>query len=263
MPARAIWKGVLKIGRESVPVKLYSAVQDRAVHFHILDARTEQPVKQRMVEPESGEEVPHEDIQRGLEVEPGTFVLIQQAELDAVAPKPSTDIEVTRFVPPERINHQWYDRPYYLGPDGESEGDYFALAKALEGAELEGVARWVMRNKEYLGALRVRGKYLMLVTLRHAGEVLSPKELPKLTGRAPDPREIEMARQLVTVLEDEFRPEDFRDEYRDRVLDFIQAKAKGRKPKLQKIEQRPAAGSLLDALSASLKKTKAGGKAVA
>jgi DNA end-binding protein Ku len=261
--ARAIWKGVLKIGANKVPVKLYSAVQDRSVHFHILDTSTKQPIKQRMVDPENDQEVPKEEIQRGLEVEPGTFVVIDEEELTKLEPKASRDIEIRRFVPPARINHQWYERPYYLGPDGD-ESAYFALAKALEGKDREGVARWVMRDKQYIGALNVKDGYLVLVTLRQAEEVISAKELPKPSGRALDAKEIRMAEQLVAALQDEFRPEDYHDEYRERVMQFIEAKAKGRRPKLQSIRQKRAPSSLVDALSASLKQAKrAGGTAVA
>jgi DNA end-binding protein Ku len=261
--ARAIWKGVLKIGTNKVPVKLYSAVQDRSVHFHILDTSTKQPIKQRMVDPENDREIPKEEIQRGLEVEPGTFVVIDEEELTKLEPKASRDIEIRRFVPPARINHQWYERPYYVGPDGD-ESAYFAFAKALESKNREGVARWVMRDKQYIGALNVKDGYLVLVTLRHADEVISAKELPKPSGRALDEKEIRMAEQLIAALEDEFRPEDYHDEYRERVMQFIEAKAKGRRPKLQAIRQKRAPSSLVDALSASLKQAKrAGGKAVA
>jgi DNA end-binding protein Ku len=141
---------------------------------------------------------------------------------------------------------------------------YFALAKALQSKDREGVARWVMRDKQYIGALNVKDGYLVLVTLRHAEEVISAKELPKPSGRALDAKEIRMAEQLVAALEDEFRPEDYQDEYRERVMQFIEAKAKGRRPKLQSIRQKRAPSSLVDALSASLKQAKrAGGRAVA
>ena len=121
-----------------------------------------------------------------------------------------------------------------------------------------------MRNRKYVGALRAKGSYLMLVTLRHAEEVLSARELPKPGGRPLDAIEVKMAQQLVSVLEAPFQPEDFRDEYRDRVMKFIEAKAKGSSPKLTVVKRKQSTTSLLDALSASLQKAKsAGGKAVA
>src|SRR5215467_12983435 len=99
MAARAIWAGALKIGFSSLPVKLYSAVQDKSIHFHILDSKTMSRVKQHMVNPDTGEEVPQEDIRKAYEVERGTFVLVDEDELSKLEPKPSRDIDITRFVP--------------------------------------------------------------------------------------------------------------------------------------------------------------------
>src|SRR6185295_14784246 len=124
MAARAIWKGELKIGTSKVPVKLFSGVVDRTVHFHILDDKHLLRVKQQMVSPDSGDEVTNE-------------------ELAALEPEPSRDIEVTEFVPPEAISQQWYERPYYLAPDGDEQA-YFALVEALQKRKREGIAHWVM-----------------------------------------------------------------------------------------------------------------------
>jgi DNA end-binding protein Ku len=154
--------------------------------------------------------------------------------------------------------HQWYERPYYLGPDGEDDDSYFALAEALHRRNSQGLAHWVMRGKQYVGALRERDGYLLLIRLRYVEEVLSARDLPAPGGRAPDPREIKMAEQLVSVLEDEFRPEDFRDEYRDRVMNYIEQKAKGQKPKLATMPSKPKPKSLTDMLEASLNAAKRG-----
>jgi DNA end-binding protein Ku len=253
MPARAIWKGTLRLGRTSVPVKLYSAVEDRAVHFHLLERRTHERVKQHMVNAGSGSEVPKEEVQKGYEIAPDKFVIVTDEELEKLTPEPSRYIEVELLLPLGRIPHQYYERPYYHGPDGDSKS-YFALAEALERSEREGLARWVMRGKHYAGALRSRDGYLLLITLRHSEEVLSARELPAPPGKAPDQREIRMAEQLVAALAGDFQPEEFTDEYRERVMQYINARAKGRKPKLQSIRKPAAeAGSLTDMLAASLK----------
>lgn len=263
MAARAIWKGTLQVGSDSVPVKLYSAVENRTVHFHLLEARTQTRVKQHMVNPETEQEVPKEEIRKGYEVEPGRFLLLDDEELKALEPTESRDIQVSHFLPPEQIVHQWYERPYYLGPDGEDR-KYFALAEALGRQNREGLAHWVMRKKHYHGALRPKDGYLVLVTLRPAEEVLSARAISVPSGRELDPREIQMAEQLVAVLQDDFRPEDFRDEYRERVMKLIQTKAEGRKTKLAAVPQKRPPKSLLDVLSASLQTAKrVGGKAVA
>ena len=260
MAARAIWKGELKIGSARVPVKLYSGVVDRTVRFHILDDRQKDRVKQHMVNPESGEEVPNEEIRKGYEIEPGRFVILNEKELDELQPKPSRDIEVLEFVPPEAISQQWYERPYYLGPDGDVKS-YFALAEALETKNREGVAHWVMRNKAYVGALRAQDGYLLLFTLRNANEVIAAEELPKPSGRAPTQKELSMAKQLVSLLEGEFNPKDYKDEYRERVMEFVERKAKGKAPRLKAVKTKRAATSLDSVLAKSLASLKKGKRA--
>lgn len=220
MAARAIWKGELKIGSTKIPVKLYSAVNDRAVRFHILDDRHRTRVKQHMVDPDSNEEVSNEEIQKGYEIEPGKFVIITEEDLKSLEPKPSREIEIMEFVPPEKISQQWYERPYYLGPDSDVKA-YFALAEALNKRDHEGIAHWVMRNRPYVGALRSQGDYLFLFTLRNANEVISARDLPKPAGREPSQKEVNMARHLVSLLEGEFNPSDYKEEYRERVMQFI------------------------------------------
>lgn len=259
MAARAIWKGELKIASTKVPVKLYAAVKDQTVRFHILDERTKTRVKQHMIAPESGEEVASEGIQKGFEVAPGTFVLLDEKELASVEPKPGREIEVKHFVPPAAIAPEFYDRPYYLGPDGD-QAAYFALAEALRNQEREGVAHWVMRKQPYVGALRAQDDYLMLFTLRSPEEVLSAKDLPRPAGRAPDKKELSMAKQLVEMLKGEFNPKDYQDQYRERVMEFVEKKAKGHAPKLRLVKNKRKAASLDKVLSksiAALKKKRA------
>ncbi|HKP48353.1 MAG TPA: Ku protein [Pyrinomonadaceae bacterium] len=260
MAARAIWKGELKIGTARIPVKLYSAVVDRTVRFHVLDDKHLMRVKQHMVAPDSGDEVSTEEIKKGYEVEPGKFVILTDEDLESLEPEPSRDIEVTEFVPPESINQQWYDRPYYLGPDGDVEA-YFALAQALENREREGIARWVMRNKSYVGALRSQDGYLILCTLRNAGEVISAAQLPKPAGRAPSAKELNMAKQLVGMLEGEFNAAEYEDEYRKRVMEFIERKAKGHKPRLHAVKSKRKTTALDSVLAKSLEALKKGKRA--
>ena len=255
MAGRAIWKGKLKIGATTIPVKLYAAVVDRTVRFHILDDRHLMRVKQHMVSPDSGEEVANKEIQKGYEVEPGKFVILTDDDLQTLEPKPSREIAVAEFVPPESINQQWYERPYYLGPDGNEQA-YFALAEALENREREGIARWVMRNKSYIGALRSQDGYLVLVTLRNAAEVISARELSKPAGRAPSAKEFNMAKQLVGMLEGEFNAAEFEDKYRKRVMEFIERKAKGHAPKLRAVKTKRKTTSLDSMLARSLESLK-------
>ena len=130
MAARAIWKGVLELGKARVPVRFYSAVEDRDVHFRLLHAKDKQPVSQQMVNPETGKPVPPENVRRGFEVENGVFVLLDDDELAELEPEPSRDVEVKHFVPARAIAPQLFERPYWLGPDGDQNA-YLALAHAL------------------------------------------------------------------------------------------------------------------------------------
>ncbi len=251
MAARAIWKGELKLGSTKIPVKLFSAVTDRAVRFHILDDKHLMRVKQHMVHPDSGEEVGNQEIQKGFEIEPGKFVIVTDEDLKSLEPKPSREIELAEFVPPEKISQQWYERPYYLGPDGDEKA-YFAFAEALEKRNREGIAHWVMRNKPYVGALRAQDGYLLLVTLRNVNEVISAKNLSKPAGRVPTPKEVEMAKHLVSLLQGEFNPAEFKDEYRERVMEFIARKAKGRAPRLTAVKSKRKTTSLDSVLAKSI-----------
>jgi len=256
MAARAIWKGELKLNSTKVPVKLYSAVKDQTVRFHILDKHSKTRVKQHMINPDSGDEVSNEEIRKGFEIEPGTFVILDDKEIESLEPKASREIEVTRFLPPAAIPPEFYDRPYYLGPDGDKKS-YFALAAALRNQDKEGLAHWVMRKQPYVGALRSEGDHLVLFTLRHTEEVVSAKDLAQPAGRASDKKELAMAKQLVEMLKGEFDPKDYKNEYRGRVMEFVEKKAKGHAPRLRLVKnkrQPESLGKILSKSIASLKK---------
>lgn len=263
MAARAMWKGVVKIGSHELPVKLYSAVQDRSVRFRLLDKKDKFPVRQQMVNSETGDAVEPAEIQKAFPVDRNTLVVLDDEDLQSIEPEPSRDIEVTRFVDPEEIDHRWYERAYYLGPDRNSE-EYFALAEALENTGKEGVARWVMRNKPYVGALRADDGYLMLIALRSADEVVAAEDLSPPQGRKLDKRELDMAEQLIEAFSGELDLSEFRDTYRDRVKELVETKASGGKVKLKKFKPRVDKDeSLEDTLAASLaglKKRSAGGR---
>lgn len=252
MGARAIWKGTLSFEGINIPVKLYSAVEDRNVRFRLLHRKDSQPVRQTLLNPESGEIVPFKETQRVYETDEGARVLIGSDELEAMQPAKSRDIEVLHFLPYAAIDHRWYDRPYYLGPDDSDEA-YTALAEALKDSQREGLARWVMRNKEYYGALRLYQGYPMLMSLRYEAQVVSTEELTAPEGKPLDKKELSMARQLIGMLESSFEPEEYQDDYRDKVLDLIARKQKGGSVKSPAIRRKKPSADVAKALEASLK----------
>ena len=262
MAARAMWKGVVHVGTLTVPVKLYSAVQDHSVRFRLLHKTDKQPVKQQLVSSDSGEVIEYAGVRKAFPITRGRLVLLEKEELEELEPEDSRDIEITRFVNIGDIDHRWYERAYYLGPDNSTK-QYFAVAAALEKKKKEGVARWVMRDKSYVGSLRVEDGYLMLITLRHADEIIAADALQMPEGRALQKREIEMAEQLIEALHAEFDPTQFSDEYRDRVMELIETKAAGKKPKVVKFRpKQKETDNVTDALAASLAsmKKKAGSR---
>jgi DNA end-binding protein Ku len=251
MAARSMWNGTLKLGKLGIGVKLYAAVEDAAVHFHLLHDRDHERLKQHMVNPGTGEICEADDIHKAFEIERNTLVLLTDAELARLDPAPSRDIEVERFLPEAAIEPVWFERPYYLGPSGKSQ-DYFALASVLADEQRVGLARWVMRKRVYHGALRAHGQYLMLSSLHHREEVVQPPKVAPM-ARAADARELAMAEQLVAALAGEFDPAEFRDEHRERVLEAIAAKAKGKSLELPRRERKRPARELSAALELSLK----------
>lgn len=249
---RAMFKGVLCVGDQRVPVKLYSAIQDRDIHFRLLHEKDLTPVTQALVNPNNDAVVPFDQTQRGYAAPAGGIVVLQPAELASLEPQESRDISLTRFVPVGAIDAQWYDRPYYLGPD-ESDEAYAALTTALERKQVEGVAHWAMRKKAYVGALRVRAGRLLLISLRHSGEVVPIDSLALPSGPALDPRELAMAQQLMGMLEEDVDLSAYHDEYRQRVLDLIESKKLGKKPKLRVVRTKPRSADLATMLAASLR----------
>jgi DNA end-binding protein Ku len=250
--ARAIWKGRLLIGERELAVKMYSAIQDRTVHFRLLDKESLSPVKQRIVRKTDGKEVQKDERRKAYALDPERAVMLAPDELDELEPETSRDIELSRFVPPGLLAEQWYDRPYYLGPDGD-EKSYFALVEALEQRKVLGIARWVMRRKRYLGALTALDGYLTMVTLRRAEQVL---EAPAVKPAPVNEKELKLAERLVEEISGDFDPRLWQDEYQERVRKLIEAKARGKKIALRAPGRKQASGGLGEQLRQSLESVK-------
>lgn len=249
-----MWNACLSLGKLEIAVKLYAAAADAAVHFHLLHDRDHERVRQQMVNPVTGRAVPRDQIRKGYEIVPGTFVLLTNEELRSLEPPASRSIQVESFVPEDAIEPVWFERPYYLGPNGKSP-EYFALAAVLAERKIAGLARWVLRKRPYHGALRARDGYLTLSSLHSRQEVAeAPKVAPGT--REMSAKELRMAEQLVDALAGEFDPAAFRDEHRERVLELIAAKAKGKSIELPARARKRPARPLAAALEQSLRQVK-------
>jgi DNA end-binding protein Ku len=251
MTARAIWKGHLALGTHAVPVKVYSAAQDRAVHFHLLHAKDLAPVEQRIVRKDNGREVPKEAQRKAVPLDDERAVILDPAELESLEPESDRAIHLLRFVPRDALGEQWFDRPYWLGPDDAGDA-YFALAEALGAKERFGIARWVMRATRYLGALSAAGGYLRLTTLRRAEQVLAVPAIRPDKARTPSEAEVRLAQQLVDSISGAFEPEQWHNDYRERLAKLVESKAKGTKLRLVHARPKQATTDLAESLRASL-----------
>ena len=249
--ARAMWKGQLQLGKQELAVKLYSAVEDRTIHFQLLHAKDRAPVEQHIVRKDTGKDVDKDDMRKAFALNRGTAVILEPDELAKLVPPESRDIEICRFVAPSVLGDQWYDRPYYLGPDAD-DGDYFALAEALHRKNVVGIARWVMRKKRYVGALTSTNGYLMLSTLRRADQVLSFSGIEPAKANTPAAAELKLAQQFVSSIETDFDPSEWQNEYRKRLCKLIEAKARGEKIEPVRRKRKAPSASLADSLRASI-----------
>ncbi len=234
--ARATWSGAISFGLVSVPVQLFTAVRSHRVSFKQLHEGTNAPVKQQRVDAETGEEVPYDEIVKGYEVEDGRYVVVDPDELAALDPQASRLIDIVDFVDQAEIDPIYYDRPYYLSPDGEAAAKpYRLLTAAMERAGKVAIAQLVMRNRAYLAAIRARDGLLVLSTMHYADEVADPVEL-EVEDRLGDvevrEREVAMAEQLIDSLLTSFDPSNYHDEHVERVREFLDAKAEGQEVEL-------------------------------
>jgi DNA end-binding protein Ku len=227
---RPIWSGSISFGLVNVPVKLFSAVNRKTVHFNQIDSRTGSRIKYNKVSAADGSEVPGEAIVRGYELPSGQYVLIDDAELGSLDPEASRTIDIEEFVELDQIDPIFFDNAYYVAPDKATIKPYALLARAMEETGKIGVARFVMRSKQYLCAVRPKDGKLMLSTMVYADEVNDPAEISEfeaVESAEVSAKELTMAKQLVESLATDFEPDQFEDTYRNKVLDLIERKASG------------------------------------
>lgn len=227
---RALWTGSISFGLLNVPVKLYSAVSRKNVSFRELRASDASRVRHKRVAEADGEEVAYEEIVKGYEIAPDQYVTITKDELEELDPKKTRAIEIHAFVDLGEIDPIYFDHPYYLGPDKGAEKAYALLTKAMAEQNKVAVARFVLRNKENLAAIRPMGDVLTMATMRFADEVVAPEEIAEIVPESdekPRKAEVDMAKQLIGSLTSEFDATEYRDEYREELLALIERKAKG------------------------------------
>ena len=258
--SRPVWTGAISFGLVTIPVRLFTAVREKDLHFRSLHDQDHMPLKQKMVCSADGKEVHREHIVKGYEIQKDQFVVVRQSELEAVAPKATKAIEIQDFVDLDAIDPRFFDKSYYVAPQPQGAKPYRLLLEAMANTKKVGIAKVVMHNKEYLTALRPIDDVLCLETMHFADEVVDAGSVPAgpESGTKVDDRELKVAKQLIESLSTEFEPQRYHDEYRLRVLELIEQKAKGQKVshKPLKLAKTTKGGDLIAALEASLAQRK-------
>jgi DNA end-binding protein Ku len=226
--ARGLWKGAISFGLVNVPVELYSA-QKRSgeLDLTMLDRRDMAPVGYQRVNKSSGKEVPWEEVVKGYEYEDGRYVVLSEEDFRRANPELARTVDILAFVERADIAPQYFETPYYLGPGKRGEKAYALLRDALQKAGKAGIARVVIRTKQYLAALLAEGDVLMLNTLRYHAELKSAQDVDiaeKLKGAKVSPKELDMALRLVDDMSDAWQPAKYHDTYREDLLKRVEEK---------------------------------------
>jgi len=257
---RAIWTGAISFGLVNVPVKLFSAVQRKGVRFNQLDSEGNVRIQMKRVNPATGEEVPYERLVKGYEVAPDRYVIVEPDELEALEPRRTRTIDILDFVELADIDPIFYDHPYYLAPGAGGSKPYKLLLDAMRETGKVAIAKVVIRQKEALVAVRPHGDLLQMDTLVYFDEVVPQDRIDELPDESVEvtDRELAIAKQLVESLATGWDPSQYRDEYREKVLQLIEQKAAGEEVAVQPAAEEAApVPDLMAALKASLDAVKA------
>jgi DNA end-binding protein Ku len=249
---RAIWKGAVTFGLVTVPVSLYSATRSADLAFRLLHKKDASPIDYRRFCEAEDVEVEWKDIVKGYEYEKGRFVVLTDEDFARARVPATQTIEILDFVPGGDIDFSYFEHPYWLAPTRPGRKGYALLRAALEKSERVGIGKVVLRQREHLAALRPAGKALMLTTMRFAHEIAPADSLDLPESAGADKRELELALRLVDSLAGEWRPERYKDEYRDVLMKAIDQKMRGKAIRAPAVAKPAKVIDLMTALRRSL-----------
>jgi len=241
--ARPIWTGTLSFGLLNVPIRLMPGERRTDLHFHMLDSRDNSKIRYERVNAETGDEVPWKDVVKAFEYRKGSYVVLEDEDLKAAAPESHETVEIAAFVDADAIGPEYFEKPYVLVPGKKAEKGYVLLRETLADTGKIGIAHVVIRTREYLSAVTVRDKALVLVLLRYPQELVDVSEYEIPTGNAAahrvTKREVEMARQLIDAMSSKWNPKDYKDEFRERLHKAIAKRMKSKGVVTPAVEEEP------------------------
>jgi DNA end-binding protein Ku len=256
---RAIWSGSISFGLVNVPVKMYSAIQEQDVRFHLLHTKDDSRIGYEKICKAEGKAVPDDEIVKAYEFKEGEYVYLTDEDFEAAEGEKARAIDISDFVPYEEIDPIYFERTYYLGPQDGAEKVYTLLVRAMEGSSLAAIATYVMRGQQQLGCLRIREGVITLAKMYFADEIRSFDEI-KPARQTVSKSELDMAAQLIDRFTGRFRPEQYEDTYRDALLAVIKAKRKGKEVHVERPEREEEPPDLMAALRASLEDAAGGSR---
>jgi DNA end-binding protein Ku len=254
---RSIWSGSIAFGLVNVPVRMYSAVDEKQLHFNLLHAKDDSRIGYEKVCKEEGKPVPDDEIVKAYEFEKGEYVYVTDEDFAAAEGERSRTIEVEDFVPYEEIDPIYFEHSFLLGPADGGEKVYALFVRAMEQSGLAAIGRYVMRDKQHLGCLRIRDGVLTLERMHFHDEIRPVKEL-KPSKVSVGKQELEMARQLIDRFTGSFKPEKYEDTYRKALLKVIRDKRKGKEIHVPPKVEEEGPPDLMAALRASIEEAKGG-----
>ena len=241
MARSGIWKGSISFGLLNIPVTLQTAKEGKELHFQMLDGKDLSPIKYKKVSANTGKEVPYDRIVKGYEHSPDKYVIMNKQDFAAANPKATQTLDIEDFVPLDEIDMMMFERPYFLAPQKNGEKGYFLLRDALEKSKKVAVGKIVIRTKQHLCAVMVRGDYLICELMRFPHEMLDIKEADYLSGTkqkgAYSARELKMAEDLIKGMTTSWDPSKYKDTYYDDLMKRVKAKIKAGKSHLIEDEE--------------------------
>jgi DNA end-binding protein Ku len=248
---RSIWTGSISFGLVSVPVRMYSAIEEHTLHFNFVHAPDGSRIGYEKVCKAEDKPVPDDEIVKAFEYEKGEWVYMTDEDFEAAAAENHRTIDIRAFVPFEDVDPIFFERTYYLGPAVDGERVYALLARAMADSGLAGVAKWVMRDRQNLGLLRVREGVITVERMHFADEIRPAEEFAPKDAKV-EQKELAMAAQLIEQYTGEFDPSEYRDTYRDALCEIIEAKRKGEEVRVEAEPEPEASTDLMEALRASV-----------
>lgn len=253
---RAIWTGTISFGLVNVPVRMVSAVQENDLRFHLVHAKDGSRIGYEKICKVEERPVPDDEIVKAFEIEKGEYVYMADEDFEAARVEGLRTIEIEDFVPYDQIDPIFFEKTYYLAPQEGSEKVYALLCRAMEESGLAGVARYVMRERENLGCLRIRNGVITLEKMYFADEIRPTDELAPGKVKV-DARELEMATQLIDRFSGTWEPDKYEDTYRQRLLEIVEAKREGKEVHVEPAVASEQPDDLMAALRASLEAAQA------